>query len=82
MLFSHLHWDHVQGFPFFTPAYLPTTELTLYGPGDGGDRRCSTRARKQMQPPNFPVPLVHHAREDDVRLGAARPHAARWARSR
>ena len=34
MFFSHLHWDHVQGFPFFTPAYLPTTSLTLYGPDD------------------------------------------------
>ncbi len=29
MFFSHLHWDHVQGFPFFTPAYLPTSELTM-----------------------------------------------------
>ena len=37
LLFSHLHWDHVQGFPFFTPAYLPTTALSLYGPGPDGD---------------------------------------------
>jgi phosphoribosyl 1,2-cyclic phosphodiesterase len=57
MLFSHLHWDHVQGFPFFTPAFVPTTELVLYGPGKGGDRALFAALDKQMQPPGFPVPL-------------------------
>ena len=31
ILFSHTHWDHIQGFPFFTPAYLPTSTLEIYG---------------------------------------------------
>jgi phosphoribosyl 1,2-cyclic phosphodiesterase len=31
ILISHTHWDHIQGFPFFTPAYLPGNKLTFYG---------------------------------------------------
>jgi phosphoribosyl 1,2-cyclic phosphodiesterase len=57
LFFSHLHWDHVQGYPFFTPAYLPTTELTLYGPGPGGAQALESVLARQMEPPNFPVPL-------------------------
>ena len=57
MFFSHLHWDHVQGFPFFTPAYLASTELTLYGPGANGEQALQSVLSKQMEPPNFPVPL-------------------------
>ena len=33
LLFSHLHHDHTQGFPFFMPAYIPNTRLHIYGPG-------------------------------------------------
>jgi phosphoribosyl 1,2-cyclic phosphodiesterase len=57
LLFSHFHWDHVQGFPFFTPAYVPTTELTLYGPGPDGAQQAERVLAKQMEPPNFPVML-------------------------
>ncbi|RKG89038.1 MBL fold metallo-hydrolase [Corallococcus sp. CA053C] len=57
MFFSHLHWDHVQGFPFFTPAYLPTTSLTLYGPGANGAQALESTLSQQMRPPQFPVPL-------------------------
>lgn len=31
LLLSHTHWDHIQGLPFFTPAYLPNTRLMIYG---------------------------------------------------
>jgi phosphoribosyl 1,2-cyclic phosphodiesterase len=31
LFFSHLHWDHIQGFPFFTPAYVPGNALSVYG---------------------------------------------------
>src|SRR3989304_10554891 len=31
LLIGHTHWDHIQGFPFFTPAFLPGTELKGYG---------------------------------------------------
>ena len=33
LLFSHLHHDHTQGFPFFIPAYVPNTHLHIFGPG-------------------------------------------------
>ncbi|OGQ95946.1 MAG: MBL fold metallo-hydrolase [Deltaproteobacteria bacterium RIFOXYD12_FULL_57_12] len=29
---SHTHWDHILGFPFFTPIYIPGTQLKVYGP--------------------------------------------------
>lgn len=57
LFFSHLHWDHVQGFPFFTPGYVPTTELALYGPGPDGARALELVLARQMEPPQFPVPL-------------------------
>ena len=31
VLFTHAHWDHVQGFPFFKPLYFPETQLNIYG---------------------------------------------------
>ena len=57
LLFSHLHWDHVQGFPFFTPGFLPSTELTLYGPGANGAQALESVLARQMEPPHFPVTL-------------------------
>ena len=57
MLWSHLHWDHVQGFPFFAPAYVPTSQLKLFGPGSNGAAELQRVLAQQMMPPNFPVPL-------------------------
>lgn len=61
-LFTHLHWDHIQGFPFFTPAFLPTTELDLYGPRDG-ETSLKQVLGDQMKPPTFPIPLDAMASE-------------------
>jgi phosphoribosyl 1,2-cyclic phosphodiesterase len=72
LLFSHLHWDHVQGFPFFAPAYHPQSELTLYGPGDGGDRALRDVLDKQMSPPSFPVPLA--AMKSRMSFATAKAH--------
>lgn len=57
LLLSHLHWDHIQGLPFFVPLYVPGTELTLHGPsfGDGG---LQGALRRQMSSPGFPVELT------------------------
>jgi phosphoribosyl 1,2-cyclic phosphodiesterase len=57
LFFSHLHWDHVQGFPFFTPAWVPGVELALYGPGANGAQALEAVLARQMEPPHFPVPL-------------------------
>ena len=35
-LVTHLHWDHVQGFPFFVPLHHPGASLTVYGRADEG----------------------------------------------
>jgi phosphoribosyl 1,2-cyclic phosphodiesterase len=29
---THTHWDHIMGFPFFTPIYIPSSQFTIYGP--------------------------------------------------
>src|SRR6478672_11964182 len=31
VLLSHVHWDHIQGLPFFSPAYVPGTKISIYG---------------------------------------------------
>jgi phosphoribosyl 1,2-cyclic phosphodiesterase len=53
---THFHWDHVQGFPFFKPAYDPEFDLRIFGPTqDGAD--LETLIRKQMGPISFPIPF-------------------------
>jgi len=37
LLLSHAHWDHIQGFPFFGPFYVPGNRFTVYG-GSRGER--------------------------------------------
>lgn len=32
MIFSHLHWDHIQGLPFFTPLFLKGFKITIFAP--------------------------------------------------
>jgi phosphoribosyl 1,2-cyclic phosphodiesterase len=68
--FSHLHWDHVQGFPFFSPAYLPSSRFTLYGPGNDGEQQLKQVLAQQMMPPNFPVPLS--AMRSQMTFGSAK----------
>lgn len=54
MFFSHMHWDHIQGFPFFTPAYMPGSELRVYEAAPG-DTRVQRLLRGQMSSEYFPV---------------------------
>lgn len=56
IVFSHVHWDHIQGVPFFGPLYHPGSEITLLGAErDSGDLRDALSA--QMRPPRFPIGL-------------------------
>lgn len=54
LLFSHMHWDHIQGFPFFTPAYMPQNTFFIYGQSQG-DRRFHKLLSGQMRSDYFPV---------------------------
>jgi phosphoribosyl 1,2-cyclic phosphodiesterase len=68
---SHTHWDHIQGFPFFLPAYQPQNTIHLYGP-PGRDKSLDKILTIQMDSDYFPVELgamspnihIHEMRED------------------
>ena len=53
-LVTHLHWDHVQGLPFFAPVLRPGSRLDIYGPPPG---ECTLEEAfdEFMGPPYFPV---------------------------
>ncbi|MEW5951323.1 MAG: MBL fold metallo-hydrolase [Elusimicrobia bacterium] len=53
MLFTHQHWDHVLGFPFFAPIYQ-NVEIKVMGGSYSTDEAREIIA-KTMQPPGFPV---------------------------
>src|SRR5207302_566768 len=48
---SHLHWDHIMGFPFFGPAYVPGTRIRIHGCHEVLEQAL----RLQQAPPCFPV---------------------------
>jgi phosphoribosyl 1,2-cyclic phosphodiesterase len=54
MLFSHSHWDHIQGFPFFTPAYVAGNTFYVYSPRSG-DTQMYDLLSGQMRSEYFPV---------------------------
>ncbi len=50
---SHLHWDHIMGFPFFVPAFDPETIIVIHA----GHTDAETALRRQMKEISFPVPF-------------------------
>jgi ribonuclease BN (tRNA processing enzyme) len=52
ILLTHLHWDHVQGLPFFPPADRDDAHVTLMQPAQGDPLEVLSRA---MSPPHFPI---------------------------
>lgn len=57
MFFTHTHWDHIQGFPFFTPAFIPGNRFHIYGAIAPNGTTIKQRLSDQMLHPNFPVPI-------------------------
>jgi len=55
---SHVHWDHIQGFPFFAPAFTRGNRMYLYG-GRNVTTTLEEALYGQMNYPNFPVMLEH-----------------------
>jgi phosphoribosyl 1,2-cyclic phosphodiesterase len=56
LFFTHYHWDHLLGFPFFVPLYVPGNEFDIYGEKKG---ELSVRQilEGQMVYPYFPVSM-------------------------
>ena len=56
LFISHTHWDHIQGFPFFMPAYNKNFQIIIYGP-PARDKSLKDLFKLQMDSEYFPVPL-------------------------
>jgi phosphoribosyl 1,2-cyclic phosphodiesterase len=57
VFFTHCHWDRIQGFPFFIPAFIPGNCFHIYGAEASDGESMQQRLSRQMLGPNFPVPL-------------------------
>jgi phosphoribosyl 1,2-cyclic phosphodiesterase len=57
MFFTHSHWDHIQGFPFFKPAFIKGNCFHIYGAIAPNGATMKQRLHDQMLHPNFPVPM-------------------------
>ncbi len=70
LFIGHTHWDHIQGFPFFVPAFLPGAELNIYAPM-GFQRSLEEAMSGQMEYAYFPVKLrdlrsrIHYTELDE-----------------
>jgi CheY-like chemotaxis protein/phosphoribosyl 1,2-cyclic phosphodiesterase len=75
---THTHWDHIQGFPFFAPAYQPGYEITIYG-AEGFGKDLKSVFRGQLDREYFPVQMddmhselrFRHLVENPVPVGSA-----------
>lgn len=53
ILVTHTHWDHIQGWPFFKPGYIPSVEVDFYSTISN----LKERFDRQQNPENFPITL-------------------------
>ena len=56
LLITHTHWDHIQGFPFFLPAYEPKNTIRVLG-FEGARQGLGSTLAGQMESPYFPIAL-------------------------
>jgi len=75
LFISHTHWDHIQGFPFFMPAYNKNFQINVYGP-PARDKSLKDLFKFQMDSEYFPVPLgslnaqiIMHEVREPFRIG-------------
>ncbi len=87
VLLSHLHWDHVQGLPFFVPLHRPGNTLDVYGP-EQAEGPIGDVFTGMMQPPYFPITPAqlegtvkfHDVGNDDFPLSTDAKVRSRWIR--
>ncbi len=69
ILFSHAHWDHIQGFPFFVPAFIPGNQLFFYSVHD-----IKAILTDQQRFVNFPIPLTYmQAKREFIKVTPGEP---------
>ena len=76
-LLSHLHWDHIQGIPFFTPLLRPGSEVSLFAPTQLAGLTVEQVFADTIKPPLFPVDLAalpgsvafHEVLDDEFTIG-------------
>ena len=77
-LLSHLHWDHIQGIPFFAPLLQEGSEIAVYAPEQLDGLTVAQVFADTIKPPLFPVDLAvlpgtlrfHEVLDTDFVLGA------------
>jgi phosphoribosyl 1,2-cyclic phosphodiesterase len=55
VLLTHLHWDHVQGLPFFAAGDRDDAHVHVYLPDQGGADDAAAVLARAMSPPHFPI---------------------------
>lgn len=56
LLITHTHWDHIQGFPFFVPAYNPKNQVKILA-FEGARKGLEATLASQMESPYFPISM-------------------------
>jgi len=82
LLLTHTHWDHIQGFPFFVPAYNPRNTLRILG-YEGARQGLASTLGAQMESPYFPVCMkelpgnisIEELRDMEFTVGSVRVEA-------
>ncbi len=79
-LLSHLHWDHTQGLPFFTPLLREGSTLDVYAPAQNDGRSVAEVMATVIRPPVFPVTIdqfpgavrFHDTADSEFQIGGLR----------